>query len=68
MEEKKVKQTNLNLKKKKKKTSFFRKSKVGDWKNLLTLEMATWLDQMIEQKLTGAGLTLHTSTNSMATK
>ncbi|KAE8684019.1 Flavonol sulfotransferase-like [Hibiscus syriacus] len=37
---------------------FFRKGKVGDWKNYLTPEMAARLDQIIQQKLSGSGLSL----------
>jgi hypothetical protein len=47
-----------------KSNGFFRKGMVGDWKNLLTLEMAMRLDQITEQKLTGSGLTLNVSTNA----
>ncbi|GKU91082.1 hypothetical protein SLEP1_g5003 [Rubroshorea leprosula] len=38
---------------------FFRKGKVGDWKNHLTPEMANRLDNIIEQKLIGSGLTFN---------
>jgi hypothetical protein len=38
-------------------SSFFRKSKVGDWKNNLTQEMAQKLDAVIAEKLKGSGLT-----------
>nr|GMD77215.1 cytosolic sulfotransferase 12-like [Ipomoea batatas] len=34
----------------------FRKGKVGDWRNHLTDEMATKLDQIVEQKFQGTGL------------
>ena len=44
--------------------TYFRKGKVGDWKNYLTPEMATRLDQIIEQKLNGSGLTLHVLPNA----
>ncbi|MFQ6641941.1 hypothetical protein Gotur_014987 [Gossypium turneri] len=37
---------------------FFRKGKVGDWKNYLTTEMAQRLDQQTLQKLSGSGLSL----------
>ncbi|KAH1063164.1 hypothetical protein J1N35_028151 [Gossypium stocksii] len=37
---------------------FFRKGKVGDWKNYLTTEMAQRLDQRTMQKLSGSGLSL----------
>jgi hypothetical protein len=47
-----------------KNNAFFRKGMVGDWKNLLTPEMAMRLDQITEQKLTGSGLTLNVSTNA----
>ncbi|XP_050289567.1 flavonol sulfotransferase-like [Quercus robur] len=38
---------------------FFRKGKIRDWKNHLTVEMAMQLDQITKQKLNGSGLTLH---------
>ena len=44
--------------------AFFRKGKVGDWKNHLTPEMATRLDQITEQKLSSSDLTLHVSANA----
>ncbi|XP_019180990.1 PREDICTED: cytosolic sulfotransferase 12-like isoform X1 [Ipomoea nil] len=34
---------------------FFRNGKVGDWRNHLTDEMATRLDQIVEQKFKGTG-------------
>ncbi|TYI85290.1 hypothetical protein E1A91_D05G430300v1 [Gossypium mustelinum] len=37
---------------------FFRKGKVGDWKNYLTTEMSQRLDQRTLQKLSGSGLSL----------
>ncbi|KAG8492696.1 hypothetical protein CXB51_010349 [Gossypium anomalum] len=37
---------------------FFRKGKLGDWKNYLTIEMAQLLDQQTMQKLSGLGLSL----------
>ena len=37
--------------------TFFRKGEVGDWKRHLTAEMAERLDKIVEQKLTGSGLT-----------
>ncbi|KAE8657128.1 Flavonol sulfotransferase-like [Hibiscus syriacus] len=37
---------------------YFRKGKVGDWKNCLTSEMAQRLDQITHQKLSGSGLSL----------
>ena len=40
---------------------FFRKGKVGDWKNWLTPEMAQRLDKKTEQMLSGFGLTFHIS-------
>ncbi|XWS60411.1 hypothetical protein CRYUN_Cryun07bG0034400 [Craigia yunnanensis] len=36
---------------------FFRKGKVGDWKSEMTPEMGARLDQIMEQKLSGSGLT-----------
>ncbi|OAY45353.1 cytosolic sulfotransferase 18 [Manihot esculenta] len=36
--------------------AFFRKGKVGDWKNYLTAEMGAHLDQITEQKFSGSGL------------
>uniref|UniRef100_A0A0E0LWU9 Sulfotransferase n=1 Tax=Oryza punctata TaxID=4537 RepID=A0A0E0LWU9_ORYPU len=36
---------------------FFRKGKVGDWKNYLTEEMANKMDAVIEEKLKESGLT-----------
>nr|GMD77212.1 cytosolic sulfotransferase 12-like [Ipomoea batatas] len=35
---------------------FFRKGKVGDWRNHLTDEMATKLDQIVKEKFKGTGL------------
>nr|GMD81695.1 cytosolic sulfotransferase 12-like [Ipomoea batatas] len=35
---------------------YFRKGKVGDWRNHLTDEMATKLDQIVEEKFKGTGL------------
>ncbi|KAJ4705452.1 Sulfotransferase [Melia azedarach] len=35
--------------------AFFRKGKVGDWKNYLTSEMAERLDKIIEEKFAGSG-------------
>ncbi|MBA0747059.1 hypothetical protein Gogos_009526, partial [Gossypium gossypioides] len=37
---------------------YFRKGKVGDWKNYLTTEMSQRLDQRTLQKLSGSGLSL----------
>ncbi|KAJ8763560.1 hypothetical protein K2173_002443 [Erythroxylum novogranatense] len=39
-----------------KNSDFFRKGKVGDWKNYLTPEMAACLDQITAEKLRGSGL------------
>nr|XP_043608762.1 cytosolic sulfotransferase 12-like [Erigeron canadensis] len=36
--------------------TFFRKGKVGDWKNYLTTEMEARLDKICEEKLDGSGL------------
>ena len=47
-----------------KNNSFFRKGKIGDWKNHLTPKMATRLDQITEQKLSGSGLTFQVSSYS----
>ena len=44
--------------------TFFRKGKVGDWNNHLTLEMAMQIDQITMQKLSGFGLTLHVTYNA----
>ncbi|XP_065871244.1 flavonol sulfotransferase-like [Euphorbia lathyris] len=38
--------------------AFFRKGKVGDWKNYLTPEMAEKIDQITSQKFGGSGLHL----------
>ncbi|KAK4715250.1 hypothetical protein R3W88_013588 [Solanum pinnatisectum] len=35
---------------------FFRKGKVGDWKNYFTIEMNEKLNHIIEQKFEGSGL------------
>lgn len=37
-------------------SSFFRKGGVGDWKNCLTAEMTSKLDQITEKKNHGTGL------------
>lgn len=37
---------------------YFRKGKVGDWRNHLSPEMARRLDGLMEEKLRGSGLTL----------
>ncbi|KAL1803568.1 hypothetical protein ACET3Z_032215 [Daucus carota] len=39
-------------------SSFFRKGVVGDWKNCLTADMASRLDQITEEKFRGSGLSL----------
>lgn len=39
-----------------KRSVFFRKGEVGDWENLLTLEMGERLDKIMEKKLSGSGL------------
>ncbi|KAK1387249.1 Sulfotransferase [Heracleum sosnowskyi] len=39
-------------------SSFFRKGVVGDWKNCLTSDMASKLDQITEEKFRGSGLSL----------
>ena len=44
--------------------TYFRKGKVGNWKNYLTPEMTTRLDQITEQKLNGSALTLHVLPNA----
>ncbi|KAJ4705456.1 Sulfotransferase [Melia azedarach] len=36
--------------------AFFRKGKVGDWKNYMSSEMAERLDKIVEEKLAGSGL------------
>lgn len=36
---------------------YFRKGKVGDWKNYLSDEMAARLDRIVEEKLKAPGLT-----------
>ncbi|XVF69357.1 hypothetical protein PTKIN_Ptkin11bG0075000 [Pterospermum kingtungense] len=38
-------------------SAYFRKGKVGDWRNYLTTEMGERLDSLMEQKLSGSGLT-----------
>lgn len=38
------------------KNAYFRKGKVGDWRNYLTVEMAVRLDQITQQKFSGSGL------------
>ncbi|OMO68712.1 hypothetical protein COLO4_29468 [Corchorus olitorius] len=39
--------------------TFFRKGKIGDWKNWLTPDMAERLDKIMDEKLSGSGLTFH---------
>ncbi|GAA0186248.1 transferase [Lithospermum erythrorhizon] len=39
----------------------FRKGGVGDWKNDLSVEMATQIDMITEQKFQGSGLLEHNS-------
>ncbi|TVU28023.1 hypothetical protein EJB05_19530, partial [Eragrostis curvula] len=41
-----------------KNSAFFRKGKVGDWKEHMTPEMARRLDDVVEEKLRGSGLSL----------
>uniref|UniRef100_A0A0E0K3P6 Sulfotransferase n=1 Tax=Oryza punctata TaxID=4537 RepID=A0A0E0K3P6_ORYPU len=41
-----------------KNSAFFRKGEVGDWKEHMTLEMARRLDDVVEEKLRGSGLSL----------
>ncbi|XVF76018.1 hypothetical protein PTKIN_Ptkin13bG0234000 [Pterospermum kingtungense] len=36
---------------------YFRKGKIGDWKNHLTPEMGEQLDNIMEEKLSGSGFT-----------
>ncbi|XP_072962570.1 flavonol 3-sulfotransferase-like [Typha angustifolia] len=38
-------------------SSFFRKGKVGDWKEHMSEDMARRLDDIVENKLQGSGLT-----------
>lgn len=47
-----------------KNNTFFRKSKIGDWKNHLTPKMTMLLNKIIEHKLNGSGLVLHVSSNA----
>ncbi|KAH1123293.1 hypothetical protein J1N35_006453 [Gossypium stocksii] len=44
--------------------TFFRKGKVGDWQNHLTPEMANRLDNIVEQKLSGTGLSFELNNGS----
>lgn len=39
-----------------KNSAFFRKGKIGDWKEHITPDMAERIDMIIEQKLHGSGL------------
>ncbi|XWS39259.1 hypothetical protein CRYUN_Cryun18bG0035500 [Craigia yunnanensis] len=41
--------------------AYFRKGKVGDWRNYLTIEMGKHLDNIMELKLSGSGLIFHAS-------
>ncbi|KAI3457425.1 hypothetical protein Pfo_014088 [Paulownia fortunei] len=41
-------------------SSFYRKGEVGDWKNHLTPSMAERVDKILEEKLSGSGLTYKT--------
>ncbi|KAM0947680.1 putative Sulfotransferase domain, P-loop containing nucleoside triphosphate hydrolase [Dioscorea sansibarensis] len=43
-------------------SSFFRKGKVGDWVNYLSMEMAEKLDAITKEKLHGSGLSFESST------
>ena len=38
--------------------SFFRRGKVGDWVNYLSVDMAERIDHVVEEKLHGSGLRL----------
>ncbi|KAJ9677222.1 hypothetical protein PVL29_022299 [Vitis rotundifolia] len=40
---------------------FFRQGEVGDWRNHLTNDMVDRLNKIVEQKLSGSGLTFHDS-------
>ncbi|XVE81689.1 hypothetical protein DITRI_Ditri15bG0085600 [Diplodiscus trichospermus] len=42
-------------------SAYFRKGKVGDWRNYLTREMGERIDSIMEQKLSGSGLTFRVS-------
>ncbi|XP_021290754.1 flavonol sulfotransferase-like [Herrania umbratica] len=42
-------------------SAYFRKGKVGDWRNYLTTEMGERLDNIMEQKLSGSGLIFRVS-------
>lgn len=41
-----------------KNSAFFRKGEVGDWKELMTPEMARRIDAIVEEKLQGSGLSM----------
>ncbi|KAK1605318.1 hypothetical protein QYE76_028991 [Lolium multiflorum] len=41
-----------------KNSAFFRKGEVGNWKELITPEMAQRIDDTVEEKLRGSGLSL----------
>ncbi|XVF63032.1 hypothetical protein PTKIN_Ptkin09bG0056200 [Pterospermum kingtungense] len=41
--------------------SYFRKGKVGDWRNYITAEMGKRLDHIMEEKLSGSGFTFRAS-------
>jgi estrone sulfotransferase len=41
-----------------KNSAFFRKGEVGDWKELMTPEMARRIDAIVEEKLRGSGLSM----------
>ncbi|KAL0362663.1 UNVERIFIED_CONTAM: Cytosolic sulfotransferase 15 [Sesamum calycinum] len=41
-------------------SSFYRKGEVGDWKNHLSPSMADRVDKLLEEKLSGSGLTFKT--------
>ncbi|XWS53904.1 hypothetical protein CRYUN_Cryun10bG0040400 [Craigia yunnanensis] len=42
-------------------SAYFRKGKVGDWRNYLSAEMGERLDNIMEDKLSGSGLTFRIS-------
>ncbi|EEF32715.1 sulfotransferase, putative [Ricinus communis] len=44
--------------------AFFRKGKIGDWENYLTAEMVAQLDEIIEKKFSGSGLSFVSSITS----
>ena len=46
-------------------SSYFRKGKVGDWKNYLTADMVEKLDRILEEKFRGSGLSFgHAQSNN----